>query len=332
MPQMTRPAIRSRPKPLPSRRLKFWRNLYRRWLDRRIPPARQITLNQRNLFILPGIQGGAYVFVALLVWIGATNFQNNLMLALCFFLLAILFVAIHQTFANLSGLTLRFISAEPVFTGEIAHCTFSLESTTDRQQLKFQWPGEASVLASPSAKQASEIQIPITTHHRGRFKPGRFRLHSSYPLGIIRCWTWLDLEAEILVYPQPLKNEIQPLGLGDQFEGGEMIAGSEDFFSLRSYIPGDSLSRVAWKQYAAGRGLQVRQTVNYLANELWLDFHALTDADPELRLSKLCFSALELTAKQQPFGLKLPHLILESGSGNQHLHATLRALAECPVL
>jgi uncharacterized protein (DUF58 family) len=331
MPESTRPPIRNTSTPSPPGWLKPWRSRYRRWLDRRIPPARRITLNQKNLFILPGFQGGAYLFVTLLVWIGATNFQNNLILALCFLLLAILFVAIHQTFANLSGLTLRFIDAEPVFAGKVAHCKFSLESSTDRQQLEFQWPGEAAVIASHSAKQASQIEIPITTHQRGRFKPGRFRLQSGYPLGIIRCWSWLDLDAEILVYPTPLKNEIQPSGIGDPDAGDERVAGSEDFFSLRGYIPGDSLSRVAWKHYAAGRGLQVRETVDYLATELWLDFHALADSDPEIRLSKLCFSALELSAEQRPFGLKLPHLTLEPDSGSQHLQATLRALAECPV-
>lgn len=331
MPESTRSPIGNTPTLSPHWWLKPWRNRYRRWLGRRIPPARRITLNQKNLFILPGFQGAAYLLVTLLVWIGATNFQNNLILALCFSLLAILFVAIHQTFANLSGLTLRFIDAEPVFAGEVAHCKFSLESTTNRQQLELQWPGEAAVIVSPAAQRASQIQIPITSHQRGRFKPGRFRLQSSYPLGIIRCWTWLDLDAEILVYPTPLNNEIQPSGAVDQDAGDERVVGSEDFHSLRGYIAGDSLSRVAWKHYAAGRGLQVRETVDYLATDLWLDFHALADSDPEIRLSKLCFSALELSAEQRPFGLKLPHLTLEPGSGSQHLQATLRALAECPV-
>ena len=331
MPESTRSPTRKSASPSSARWLKPWRHHYRRWLDRRIPAARRITLNQKNLFILPGFQGGAYLLVTLLVWIGATNFQNNLILALCFLLLAILFVAIHQTFANLNGLTLRFVSAEPVFAGEVAHCTLLLESSTDRQQLEFQWPGEAAVMASPFAQQASQIQLPITTHHRGWLKPGRFRLQSGYPLGIIRCWTWLDLEAEMLVYPQPLQSESQPLGAGDQLEGSQTMVGSEDFHSLRGYMPGDSLSRVAWKHYAAGRGLHVRETVDYLATELWLDFHALPDANPETRLSKLCFSALELSADQRAFGLRLPHLTLEPDSGSQHLQAVLRALAECPA-
>lgn len=312
--------------------LRPWQNRYRRWLDRRIPPARVVTLTQKNLFIFPSAQGFGYLLLALLVWIGATNFQNNLVLALCFFLLAILFIAIHQTFANLSGLTIRFVSAKPVFAGEIAHCTLVLEAAGDRQQLELQWPGEFPITVSPNAGEPTRIELPITCQQRGRYRPGRFRLQSRYPLGIIRCWTWLDLDAEILVYPQPMESRLTPYRGSHQNAQGEPVAGAEDFHALRHYIPGDSLARVAWKHYAAGRGLQVRENVDLLNNsEPWLDFHALTDADPEDRLSRLCFIALEISADQRTFGLRLPNRVIEPSAGHQHLQAVLRALAECPV-
>ena len=38
---------------------------YSRWLDRRIPPARQITLGTRSLFILPTRMGLLYLLVLL---------------------------------------------------------------------------------------------------------------------------------------------------------------------------------------------------------------------------------------------------------------------------
>ena len=30
-----------------------WRRRFDRWVDRRMPPARQVTLGHRNIFILP---------------------------------------------------------------------------------------------------------------------------------------------------------------------------------------------------------------------------------------------------------------------------------------
>lgn len=310
---------------------KPWRHRFHRWLERRIPPARQITLHQNNLFIFLSREGWAYLGVAALVWIGATNFQNNLVLALCFLLLAILFVAIHQTFANLSGLTLRFVAAEPVQAGDVAHCLIELESSTARQQLELAFPGETATRASVTGGAPNRVPVPIRTHRRGRFQAGRFRLQSRYPLGLIRCWTWLDLGAVILVYPRPLASTEHPLSAGTAEAQGAAVQGVEDFFSLRPYVPGDALSGIAWKPYAAGRGLLVREQVDYRDAEPWLDYRALPDADPEIRLAKLCARALELAAIDRPFGLRLPHELVEPGTGDAHLRRVLRALAECPV-
>src|SRR6478735_3956672 len=106
-----------------------WQQRYQRWLDRRIPPQKSLQLHQRNLFIFLSTQGLYFLLLVSLIWIGATNFQNNLAFALSFFLLAVLFVAILQTFANASGLQLRFIDAEPVFAGDVALARFELLST-----------------------------------------------------------------------------------------------------------------------------------------------------------------------------------------------------------
>ena len=310
----------------------LWQRRFQNWLERRIPPARRLQLNQKNLFIFISREGWAYLFIAGLVWIGATNFQNNLVLALCFLLLAILCVAIHQTFANLSGLTLRWIGAEPVFAGDVAHCLIELDSATGREQLELTFPGEAATVAAVTGGEPGRVALTVTTSRRGRFTPGRCRLQSRYPLGIIRCWTWLDLEAEVLVYPRPLATDEREWASGGADEDqGAAVAGSEDFFALRSYVPGDALSGVAWKHYAAGRGLLVREQVDYHGTELWLDYRTLPDADPEHRLSKLCFRALELAESLRPFGLRLPDRVIEPAAGDEHLRAVLRALAECPV-
>ena len=308
-----------------------WRRRFHRWVERRIPPAPQITLHQKNLFIFISREGWAYLGVSALVWIGATNFQNNLVLALCFLMLAILFVAIHQTFANLSGLTLRCVAAEPVYAGDVAQCIIELESSIDRQQLELAFPGEAATLTSVAGREPNRMHLSVTTRRRGWFQPGRFRLQSRYPLGIIRCWSWLDLGAAILVYPRPLATDDPQLPDDTAGDQGSVVAGSEDFFSLRAYLPGDALSGIAWKHYAAGRGLLVREQVDYRGAELWLEYQALPDVDPEIRLSKLCFRALELATIDLPFGLRLPHAVIEPGTGDVHLRQVLRALAECPV-
>ena len=43
-----------------------YRQRWRRWLNRRIPPARAVQLNQRRIFILPTPRGLAFSVVLLL--------------------------------------------------------------------------------------------------------------------------------------------------------------------------------------------------------------------------------------------------------------------------
>ena len=305
--------------------------LGRRWLNRRIPPVRRIRLNQGTLFIFISGQGGFYLLTTTLVWIGATNYQNNLVLGLCFLLLAMLFVAIHQTFLNLSGLELRFVSAEPVFAGQTANCVIELISSNQRQQLQLGFPGQSDVLISLDGSRTGYAELPITTHQRGWYRPGRFLLQSRYPLGLVRCWTWLDLQPAVLVYPRPLEGPALATSLPDSADHGQPVGGMDDFFGLRPYVRGDPLSRISWKHEAAGRGLWVREQVDYRSEDLWLDYASLTDADPELRLSRLCAMALRLAVENRAFGLQLPDCRLEVNAGDGHLRQVLRALAECSV-
>lgn len=317
---------------LPDGLRQAWRARLQRWLNRRIPPGREIRLNQRNLFVLPSRQGGGYLLTAALIWIGATNFQNNLVLALCFLLLALLFVTLHQTFANLSGLSLRHIATEPVFAGDTALCLLELDASRPRQQLALGFAEAPATQVSMAAGQPLRTAVAFPTHRRGRQRPGRLRVQSVYPYGLIRCWTWLDLDIELLVYPRPLDGEIPsaPGGTGSK-DRGQPIAGSDDFLGLRGYVRGDPLARISWKHQAAGHGLLVREQVDYRSDERWLDYAALGEADPETRLSRLCRHALDLTAEGRAFGLRLPGTRIEPDRGDGHLRAVLRALAECPV-
>ena len=51
------------------------RNLYERWLARRLPPARQVVLDQRRIFIFPTGYGFFYLLVSALLFIGGINYD-----------------------------------------------------------------------------------------------------------------------------------------------------------------------------------------------------------------------------------------------------------------
>ena len=306
-----------------------WRQRYQRWLDRRIPPRKSLQLNQRNLFIFLSRQGFYFLILIALVWVGATNFQNNLVFALSFFLLAVLFVSIQLTFANASGLRLRFVDAEPVFAGDVAQVRFELLSTASHQQLEFSWPQQDAVLVSVQPAIPQVVLLPQQTARRGMLRPGRFRMQTFYPLGIVRCWSWLDLDVDILVYPKPEVADLRQCSSGEgDDDGGEVVAGGDEYFSLKPYVEGEPRSRIAWKQYAAGRGLFVREYADLRGGKVILDLSVMPEPDLEVRLSKLCFCALQLHEEGREYGLRLPgRAAIETAGGDKQLHAVLTALA-----
>ncbi|EOG7035816.1 hypothetical protein ACLH5N_004693, partial [Aeromonas salmonicida] len=59
---------------------RFREQWQQRWLTRRIPPARQMTLGRRSLFILPTRMGLLYLLVMSAIYLLGTNYQNNLVL------------------------------------------------------------------------------------------------------------------------------------------------------------------------------------------------------------------------------------------------------------
>ncbi|WP_204348596.1 hypothetical protein, partial [Klebsiella pneumoniae] len=61
-------------------------------------------------------------------------------------------------------------------------------------------------------------------------------------------------------------------------------------------------------------------------DDLWLEFERL-GGDDESRLGRLCQAVLELSARQQPYGLSLPGTRLPPATGEAQREACLRALA-----
>ena len=61
----------------------------RKWLDKRIPAANEFQLSHRSIFIFPAKFGALFLALCALLFLLGTNYQNNLMLLLCYFLVAL---------------------------------------------------------------------------------------------------------------------------------------------------------------------------------------------------------------------------------------------------
>ena len=303
---------------------------FSQWLGRRIPPTRELTLNSKTLFIFPTRAGFAWLVLLILTWLAATNYENNLVFAFACLLTSLFVISILATFTTLSGLTVKYVRAMPAFAREeaIVEIVLCQQQSRIRENIECSFPGSEKVGTTLFGEEELRLQIPVPAPKRGWLKPGRLLIESVYPLGLIRVWSKLDLAIECLVYPYPVHDV--PLSFTSLGKGSGPLQsneGTEDFVGLKTYQPGDSLKRVAWKQYAREQGMHAKHYADPQDQELWLDWAAFPDHHKEARLSRLCGWLLEVAATQHRYGLRLPGQEIPPDRGEQHRQSVLKALA-----
>lgn len=313
----------------PSALRAFAQARYLQWLSKRMPKQREHVLNQRKLFIFPTQQGFIFLLVCALVLISAVNYQNNLAYVVVFFMLSLLNTSILFTFINMSGLKLGVADSEAGFVGKHVAFRLTLSSSSKRQHhqlsLSFKHADKTSISLVQANTQRVELTAPVSK--RGVYQADRVRVESTYPLGLIRCWSWVDLEMQALVYPKPISCDIKSyIAHADEGELHSSFQG-DDFHGFRAYQPGDSLRQSHWPSLAKGQPLQQKQFLSFVSQTNTLDFSQFHHGNIEETLSKICYAAITLNKKNEPFGLILPNAAIGISSGEKHLHQVLAALA-----
>ncbi len=294
---------------------------------------RRVRLNQRRIFLLPSRPGVVYLLVCLVLLLMGTNYQNNLVLAIAFLLLSLFVVAILHTYGNLAGLEIAAVRGYSCYAGEQAEFELRLSTLKGRshESLQLRWPQQPVQSIDLIDVHESHIRVYHRAPRRGRLVPGALLVESHYPLGLLRAWSWLDLELEALIYPQPLEGGHLPAYHGAEGEGVlDRQSGSDDFVGFERYQPGMPPRRIAWKAYARGRGLHAKTYVASLERRIWLDWSLWPELDLEKRLSRLCYWTLQLSRSGLEYGLRLPGVEIQPGSGEAHREKVLAALALFP--
>lgn len=287
-----------------------WHRWRDRYLDKHLPSRPRIHFGQQQLFVFPTALGGIWLGLIALCYLLGTNYQNNLILLLAYWLLAVWLLAIVLAFRNLYQLELSSVTDIDGQAGQPMIVPLQLNRAC--QGLHLQYGDAAPVRLSTS----TAMVLPALS--RGSYPLARFKLWSEHPLGLIRCWTYPQLACQVWVYPQPQRLAELQTSASDQADSNDSIDG------LRDYQPGDALRRVDWPRLARQQRLVVR------------DVGQATQHDPTLISATQCnevlashFAAvvLEAQATAQPIALQLPHCQLTYGNSREHYQQLLRALA-----
>ncbi len=324
------------------------RQRWQHWLDHRIPVSRSVTLGHRSIFILPTAIGWLFGGLILLLLVTAINYKSSLVYGLTFWLFSIGLTTMYLTFRNLKGLVITAQDPLDAFAGQsfdvplllnnqcysaVSGRTKSTAQGSGKSRghyaLWLQYPGNPGINASVLAGEAVTLSSHYRSHQRGRLQPGRILLESRFPLGLFRAWSWVKLDFNTLVYPEP---QSVPLVTGSDGDGGELegasrdVSGDQDFRGLRPYQAGDSLKQIAWKQLARGKGLVTKEFDSDDGASCWLDWGHLT-GNTEYRLSCLTGWVLSVHDKGWQYGLRLPGVEIAPDHSERHLRRCLGQLA-----
>lgn len=298
--------------------------------------GREAVLHRRILYILPTRHGVVFAGILVLMLLGAINYSNSMAFMLTFLLAGLGANAMWHTHRNLLGLRITRLSAQPVFAGETAIFNYLVDnpSHVPRRNILLERKGGNIERISVPARAKVNVALSLPTQHRGMLKPPRLLIHTRYPLGLFRTWSWLPFAESVLVYPRP----IQPGAILDQAGDASgrrthRLVEGDDFSGLRNYQHGDSPKRLDWKASARSIAgdLYTKQFSREVGETTWIEWDALPIQDPELRLSMLCYQILEAHGKGLRYGLRIPGTEVKPDSTERHRLHCLGLLATFAV-
>ncbi len=289
-----------------------------------------VELTSRRIYILPTRVGIGFGVMLVVMLIAGINYGNSLALFLTFLFGGFGLVTMHQCHRNLLRTTLTSATATPTFAGVpgTLRATLQSEATFPRYGIELEArdsePGRCDIRARDQAQFEVLLDAPV----RGIVHIDRLKIASTFPFGLFRAWSWIHLRIEMIVYPRPQGSLPMPLDSGTRSgTRSQGLAGSDEWLGLRPFRDGDSPRQVAWKAYARGAPLLVKEYSAMGAELRVFDYTRLADLPVEARLEQLARWVVDAGMRGERYGLIVPPHRLEPDSGPEHRHRCLTALA-----
>jgi uncharacterized protein (DUF58 family) len=236
----------------------------------------------------------------------------------------------HHCQRNLAGLRIASAATQPVFAGQLAQFAIAIESDAKTMRHEIS-AATAESVGSPVSIAANERAVPtleIAAPNRGRLLLNHIEVSTNYPFGLFRAWTHIHIPMTCIVYPKRAERADSPPPMETDIGGAQdSMRGDDDFAGLRSFHPGDSPRRIAWKAYARGQELQVKQYAGTAVTSHLFDWDSMPGIGTEARLETICRWIEDAHAASRAYGLRIPGVDIPVNVGNAHRQRCLTALA-----
>jgi len=303
-----------------------------RWLDKRIPSSNAYQMDVNNTFILPTRFGWAIVGLMSCLFILGTNYQNNVILMFCYFVSALLLLALFHSYVSFVQFHIAFRPVANCFSNQYVQLQLDLSYKPNRSALH-----SLSNIAIFSKnypvyeylENASNV-IAIQPFSRGLHQLSRVSIESIFPFGLFRCWSHLTVPGQFFVFPTPIACSLKLRKQHSQGEAGNKLGvavTSDDLQGIRDYRDSDPIHHVSWKHFAKGQGLLSKDFSERSAISGWLHFNDYFTENVEHALSEVTFQILDLSKQDANFGFSIGKHQIMPNTGMQHQIQCLEAVA-----
>ena len=319
----------------------WWANRLAHWntsFGRTPTSATEVELEQRRIYLLPTGRGCFLAITAVVVLLVGVNYQLSLAYVVAFLLAGLMQAALLTSYRNLRGLVVASGRSPHGRVGETVDFPITLASPERAREgitLAAQNREKLWAHSGPSRLNADERQaapLSFVAGKRGLLPLARIIVESRAPYGLIRAWSYVHFDWVALVEPIP---ETPPpalpkaSGADGANTGRTQVAHDPD--SLREFVHGDSLRRVAWKQVAKSGEWYTRTGDTGTRHEIDLSWQMVQLSETEARLSRMAAWLLRAHNENCAYSLSMPNAQLPLADGSQQFADASVVLAVYPL-
>ena len=291
----------------------------------------------------PRLAGWAFIACLILLLLSAWNTGQNLLYIVLGGVGSFVLMSLALTGWSLRKLRVSRAAPQAVHRGERFWVTVRVENhkrvmpALSLRMVRATAPGDTApyVLKIPPRRTAV-VRMSEVFERRGVHPLPAMLLVSGFPFGLFERRKRIHTSCEVVVYPRVLTVRAALL---EQLPGANaiprvIVGDGDEFFSLREYVRGDDMRRIAWRVSARRGPLIVREMARETARYLVFVIDTgrrLNLEDYEERFEEaidLAASlAVTLLGQQYTVAIATPGRRLEGGEGKSQIRNVLEMLA-----
>ncbi|MFC3120430.1 DUF58 domain-containing protein [Agaribacter flavus] len=316
---------------------RYWA-LHYEWVVKRADARQAKGFGLHNTFILPTSFGWSTIAVAICLFVLGTNYQNNIVLSLSYFIIALNLLSLFHNYFFFTQYKITVCPPIPDYANRKPHIRLQISSSGQYLggELNFIIEGKSYHFPNETSHDNTEVSfdIRLPKQKRGLHDLGKVTVNGIYGFGLFKCWSYIVPKCPLIVYPAVEKRAIVLHHMHDENlvdkSSDSQLSISDNLQGIRQYQKTDPLHHVSWKHLAKGLGLLSKDFNESKGVSGWLRLKDHADLPLERALSVLCFQVQELSRDKVSFGLDLgDHKILPN-LGEKHLQECLLSLAKYP--